>query len=96
MRDSCAACRDNDLHIFSAHPPLPSLHKKTYRHSQRIGQHHHNCQHGTYFPRLSHSFRLLPLRPKQIEEERRSEDCRNVNTDEDVERRNTDVVIVVL
>jgi hypothetical protein len=53
-----------------------------------------DCQHATNFPCDPYALRLFPFRPDEIEEERRTENERNVNAGPDVVGSCSDVIVV--
>jgi hypothetical protein len=60
-----------------------------------IRERHKRHNHRAYLPRQLHRSAFMPLRPKQIKEESRPEDCRYSNADKDIIRKHRDNVIIM-
>lgn len=67
----------------------------TYRQSQSRTQHHNRHNDRRDLPRHTDMFTLMTLGPEQIEEERRTEDKRDRDSNEDIIRGGADEAVIV-
>lgn len=91
-----SCCHDDlERYLSVSHAPPYGYHRERYRHCNRISKTHDRDDHGRDLPRQTDRWTLMSFWPEEIEEECRAKDGCHRDPDEDIVRRDSNIIIVV-